>query len=173
MNAASETSKHREKLLPFIAPCNVIDIGYGGDPVVPWAIACDMAAGSYTRVGAAPQQLGFDCRTLPFRDATLDTIYSSHLLEDFSYEEQIHILREWLRCLRTTGTLILLQPDQPRYLRHCRATGQPINLGHIEPDYSLATFKSRVWGSVRGNTILKEARDLEPDYSWMFVAEKL
>lgn len=168
----SETSKHRERLLPFLPVTNLLDIGYGGDPVTPWAISCDMPGGSYTSVGNAPQQLGFDCRSLPFKSGSLDGIFSSHLIEDFTYAGQVEILAEWKRCLRSGGVLVLLQPDQARYEKHCANTGQPLNLGHKEPDYSLATFKSRVWSQVRGDTALIECGDL-PDYSWFFVAKKL
>jgi predicted SAM-dependent methyltransferase len=172
MNNQSETSKHRQLFLPHLPACDLLDIGYGGDPVTPWAIGCDMAAGSYTNVGEAPQQLGFDCRKLPFKDGTLQGIFSSHLIEDFVYAEQANILKEWFRCLRKGGVLALLQPDQKRFEAHCAATGQPLNLGHKEKDYSLATFRNRVWHSVRmvGAAPI-EARDLD-DYSWMFVAKK-
>ena len=168
----SETSKHRHLFLPHLPPCNLLDIGYGGDPVAPWAVGCDMAQGSYTHVGAAPQQLGFDCRTLPFKDGTLQGIYSSHVIEDFSYEDQVKILQEWFRCLRRGGVVALLQPDQKRFEAHCAATGQSLNEAHKERDYSLATFKSRVWNHIRAGMALVEARDLD-DYSWMFVAKKI
>lgn len=171
MNRLSETAKHRDKLLSYLPTTNLLDIGYGGDPVAPWAVCCDMAEGSYTNVGVVPQQLGFDCRHLPFKDETLDGIFSSHLIEDFTYAEQVKILVEWKRCLRSGGVLVLLQPDQVRFEAHCASTGQPLNLGHKESDYSLSSFKSRVWSQVRGDMALIECRDL-PDYSWFFVGRK-
>jgi len=168
----SETSKHRELFLPYIPSCNVLDIGYGGDPVVPWAVCCDMSDGSYTNVGDVPMQLGFDCRSLPFKDGVLEGIFSSHLIEDFTYTEQVQILKEWIRCIRPGGVIALLQPDQQRFEAHCAATGQGLNLGHKEPEYSLATFKNIVWNRIRGGMTRLKAQDLE-DYSWMFVMGKL
>jgi ubiquinone/menaquinone biosynthesis C-methylase UbiE len=130
-----------------------------------------MEGGSYTNVGDAPQQLGFDCRHLPFKDGTLDAVYSAHLIEDFTYTEQISILKEWKRCLRSGGTVLLLQPDQQRFEAHCATTGQSLNLAHKESSMSLATFKDRVWSQIRGDMALIECGDL-PDYSWFFVGRK-
>jgi SAM-dependent methyltransferase len=168
----SETSKHRELFLPYIPKCNVLDIGFGGDPIVPWAVACDMAQGSYTHVGDTPQQLGFDCRSLPFKDGTLDCLYQSHVIEDFSYADQVKILLEWKRCLRSGGVICLLLPDQKRFEDHCAATGQPTNEAHVEKDMSLTTFKSRVWPQVRGDMAWVEGRDLD-DYSFMAVIRRI
>lgn len=168
----SETAKHREKFLPFIPAIDVLDLGFGGEPIVPWAVCCDLPGGSYGAVGTAPQHLGVDCRHLPFKDGTLNSVYSSHLLEDFIYSEQVEILTEWKRCLRSKGIIALLQPDQQRFEAHCAATGQGLNLNHKEADYSLATFKSRVWNQIRGDMALVKACDLD-DYSWMFVMQKL
>ena len=168
----SETSKHREKFLPYLPTTNLLDIGYGGDPVTPWAVCCDMAGGSYTNVGDAPQQLGFDCRHLPFKDGTLSFCFASHVTEDFFYEEQVAIYKEWKRCLKSGGMIGLLMPDQKRFEAHCAATGQGLNLAHKEPDMSLATFKARVWPQIRGDMAWIVGKDLE-DYSFMVVVKKL
>lgn len=157
--------------MPFLPKRNLLDIGYGGDPVTPWAVCCDMAGGSYTNVGSAPQQLGFDCRDLPFKNETLDGIFSSHVIEDFTYAEQAQILREWIRVLARGGVIVLLQPDQKRFEAHCRATGQGLNLAHKEPDYSLATFREKVWPRVWGGMVMVECGDLE-DYSFYVVMRK-
>lgn len=168
----SETSKHRGVFLPFLPATDLLDIGFGGGKIVPWAVACDMAQGAYTKVGDDPQQLGFDCHTLPFKDGTLNGIFSSHLIEDFVYSEQVKILTEWKRCLRVGGVLALLQPDQQRFEAHCAATGQSINSNHKESDYSLRTFRSIVWPAIRSGMALLECGDLS-DYSWYFVAKKI
>ena len=46
-----------------------------------------------------------DARMLPFRDEAFDHIYSSHLLEHFSHREVKNVLVEWVRVLKTGGTL--------------------------------------------------------------------
>ena len=50
-----------------------------------------------------------DARALPFEDATIDELYSSHLLEHFGYEEPI--LEEWHRVLRPEGKITIVVPD--------------------------------------------------------------
>lgn len=172
MTHKSETSKHRELFLPYLPPCNLVDVGFGGDKIVPWAIGLEKTAGVMAHVGEQPVQLDFDCRSLPFKDGTMDAFYSAHVLEDLPYSGQAAALYEWKRCLRRGGVIALLLPDQQRYLAHCHATGQDINLAHVEQDMSLASFKSKVWPSIRGDMVLVEAHDLG-DYSWMFVAKKL
>jgi predicted SAM-dependent methyltransferase len=165
----SETSKHRDWFLPHTQGYG-IDLGYGGDPLVPHAICFDMPQ-PYTSVGSAPQHLGGDARRLPFKNNTLDWVYSSHLIEDFTYSDQIAMVQEWLRVLKRGGRLLILAPDQQRFLAHCAATGQSINANHKEADYSLKTFKRRVLktGNIRAKVLAEQ--DFA-DYSWAIVLEK-
>ena len=172
MSYTSETEKHREKFIAHLPPSNLLDIGCGGAPIVPWAVACDWTAGCVANAGDAPIQLDFDCRKMPFKDGTISFCYASHVLEDFSYRDQVAVLSEWKRCLVRGGGIGLLLPDQQRYLAHCRATGQDINLAHKESDMSLATFRSRVWPQIAGDMSWVEGRDLE-DYSFYVILKKL
>lgn len=165
----SETAKHRQWFLPHTQGYG-IDLGYGGDPLVPHAICFDMPQ-PYTSVGSAPQHLGGDARKLPFKNATLDWVYASHLIEDFTYADQIAVVKEWLRVLKPGGRLLILAPDQQRFEAHCAATGQGLNAAHKEADYSLKTFKKRVLktGNIRARVVAEE--DFA-DYSWAIVLEK-
>ena len=52
-----------------------------------------------------------DARMLPFRDEAFDYIYSSHLLEHFSHREVKNVLVEWVRVLKTGGTIEIRCPD--------------------------------------------------------------
>jgi predicted SAM-dependent methyltransferase len=53
-----------------------------------------------------------DIRTLPmFADGEVDLIYACHVLEYFDRVDVIEVLREWLRVLKTEGTLRLAVPD--------------------------------------------------------------
>lgn len=142
----SETAKARPRLSEFCTGSG-LDIGFGGDPIVPWAITMDMEK-PYTQVGSKPQQLYGDCRVLPFLSGSLDFIYSSHLIEDFYWDEIRLILKEWIRVLKPSGRLVLYQPDQQVYLEHCRRTGQGINLAHKEQDFSLSAFKRRILSAI-------------------------
>jgi predicted SAM-dependent methyltransferase len=136
----SETSRYRATLGPFCIG-NGIDIGFGGDPITPTALRMDLPS-PYTAVGKLPVQFAGDCRNLYwFADGALDYVYSSHVLEDFPEHETMSILREWTRVLRPGGRLVLLLPDQQRYLAYCRRAGQIGRDGTIgNPHHSIDHF---------------------------------
>lgn len=132
----SETSKHRDTLLPFCRGYG-LDIGFGGDPVSVNAIRLDFPE-PYAQTGSAAVQLGGDCRHLFwFQDDVLDFVYSSHVLEDFAESETLPIITEWARVLRPGGHLVLLLPDQQRYLRHCERENARYNEHHSIDHFSL------------------------------------
>jgi len=143
----SETSKARPRLMEFCTGTG-LDIGFGGDPIAPWAITMDQER-PYTQVGKHPQQIFSDCRSLPFKDNTLDFIYSSHLLEDFWWDEVRAIVKEWTKALKPNGRLVTYCPDQKTYLDHCHRTGQGINLAHKEGNFGLSAFKERGLSAIR------------------------
>lgn len=135
----SETSKARAQLSNF---CNGygLDIGFGGDKIVPHAIALDLNR-PYTKVGFDPVQLGGDCRNLRwFTDECLDFVYSSHLLEDF--KDTVPILKEWVRVLKCCGYLILLLPDEMLYREHCRKIGEKPNEHHTIDNFNANYIKN-------------------------------
>jgi len=165
----SETSRCRERVKKYCQG-HGLDIGYGGDPIVPTAITVDLPT-PYTKVGEAPLNLGGDARNLYwFRDDCLDYVFSSHLLEDFEPKETKKILREWLRVLKPGGFLVLYLPDEQRYRSHCRKTGQPYNENHKIDNFSLDYMKS----------VIRDFSDIEvihenpccEDYSFEIVLKK-
>ena len=148
-----------------------LDIGYGGDCICENAWSFDQPV-PYTSVGNDRQMLKGDCRNLSFVcDGALDFVYSSHLIEDFYYADQIMIIREWGRCLTLGGVLILNAPDQRRFLAHCAATGQGTNENHKEADYSLRTFIDRVLVFSGDWEIIYQDGNVKA-YSWYLVARK-
>ena len=170
---SSETSRVRD-LLSGYCKGDGVDVGFGGDPIVPWAICFDMLV-PYTKVGDLFQHLHGDARSLPFKERTLDWVYSSHLIDDFIYSEQVNIVKEWLRVLKSGGLLILCAPNQPRYAECCRKAGQTgdtINQAHKEADYSLGTFKDKVLTHIHGVSVVKEWDDVA-GYSWCIVVSRL
>jgi len=164
----SETAKCRKRLKRFIKGYG-IDIGYGGDPIVEWAITVDLPT-PYTKVGTHPLNLGGDARDLYwFRDEVLDFVYSSHLLEDF--ENTKEVLTEWLRVLKVGGHLILYCPVEQVYREHCRKTGQPYNYAHKIENFDLNYVKNIL--EQIGVTEIIHAKPLVDDYSFELVARKI
>lgn len=134
----SETSKCRNSLAQFCQG-DGMDIGYGGDPIVPHAICMDLPQG-YAHYEDHIQHLHGDARDLRwFRSESLDWIYSSHVLEDF--ENTKVVLDEWLRVVKPGGNLILYLPDEQTYRAYCHSQGRPPNIHHIHEDFRLDTIK--------------------------------
>lgn len=164
----SETAKCRERLAPFCRGYGV-DLGFGGDPITERAIRVDLPV-PYTKVGSNKSvQLGGDCTQLRwFQDASLDFVYSSHLLEDF--QDTKSVLREWLRVLAPGGHLVLFCPDEQLFRAHCARTGQNYNPHHVHEDFSLRKVKSML--AELGGTAIVHERDRVHIYSWEFVCRK-
>jgi predicted SAM-dependent methyltransferase len=136
----SETSVCRERLKKFCFG-DGLDLGFGGDPIIPSAITVDMNI-PYAEVGCSPQHLHGDARNLCwFKDGVLDYVYSSHLLEDFPEGETGLVLTEWMRVIKPGGFLILYCPDEQKYREHCRLTGQGYNEAHKVSRFSLDYVK--------------------------------
>lgn len=138
-----ETSKARGRLAKYCIG-NGIDLGYGGDPITPHAIAMDrlIEVRGVKSDEDHPQNLSGDARNLYwFNDEVLDFVYSSHLLEDFPAEEISKILFEWFRVIKPGGYLVLYGPDEPTYSKHCELTGQEHNQAHKSADFGLEFVK--------------------------------
>lgn len=165
----SETAAAREMLEPFCQGFG-IDMGFGGSAITPTALTLDLPQ-PYANSEKHKQILQGHCKNLSFFcDEVFDYVYSSHLLEDFTYPQIKIILKEWRRTLKTNGYLVTNCPDQQRFLKHCQTTGQSLNLAHKEPDFSLDTFKLVAYSVGDWNDIFW----LDPagPYSWYLVLQK-
>ncbi len=168
----SETSTARHILAKYCEGKGM-DCGYGGDLIAPHAWAFDLAPGPYTNVGNDRQQLRGDCRRFPFLcDGALDFIHSSHLLEDFTYADLVPIMKEWRRVLKVGGVIVTNCPSQQKFLAHCAATGQGVNLAHKEASFSLDTFTVNVLSKTGPwETVFEEPA--HGPYSWLQVIRKI
>lgn len=170
----SETSKYRHLTVPHCRG-NGVDIGCGGDPVVPSSIRFDLPPAEYAKYhsGNPPEfdiHYGGDATSLPFKDGTLDYVYSSHLLEDFADWEPI--VREWLRVIKPGGRLVILIPDKELWAEALRR-GQPPNCAHRHEGTvgELTDLIHRLGGA----RALEERRTecFPGDYSILFIAQRL
>jgi len=173
----SETSKCRHRLAPYCQGQG-LDIGYGGDPIVPWAVTVDLPFEQQYinfHINNRPSQNLFcGCKDLPFKDNTLEFVFSSHLIEDFNWNEILDILKEWKRILKVNGRIILYQPDQQEYLRYCRKHNTPVNTHHKEADFSLIQFKNKITPYLNVEIIHEFDESTEGNgYSWGIVLNKV
>lgn len=169
---SSETSKARPRLSKFCQG-NGLDLGYGGDPIVPSAITVDLPI-AYTKVGGYPQNLAGDARKLYwFRDNVLDYVYASHLLEDFPAAETPRVLREWLRVIKVGGVLVLYGPDQQAYLARCRRLGRTPNAAHKNEKFGLEYLKKVLEQDFPGRYSILHEIGLVDEYCFDLVVRKL
>lgn len=174
MKLLSETAKQRHLTWPYVQG-NGVDVGSGGDPVVPWAISLDIPSEDYQRYtgGLMPDyNINFrgDALLLPFKDGVLDFCYSSHVLEDF--RNWGPYLKEWTRVIKTTGFLVILVPDKERFAERVRLGLNFPNCAHkheakvgelstYAPNLGLQVIEDRFCDSFPG------------DYNILFVARKV
>ena len=167
----SEADLCRDLVAPFTHGIG-LDVGFGGSSLAPGAITLDLAEPYAPPLGTDRQILRGDARDLSmFCDESLDWIGQSHLLEDWSFADQVRIVTEWRRVLVPGGFLICNNPDQQRYLNHCARTGTGPNLNHVEPTFGLITFSERVLRLTAPWNYLKIVRESGP-YSWVLVVQK-
>jgi len=137
----SETSKCRERLSKYCQG-DGMDIGYGGDPILPNSICMDLPD-PYAKYESHPQHLHGDAQSLYwFSDNCLDYVYSSHVLEDFV--DTGKVLREWVRILKPGGHLVLFLPDEQTYRKFCYSRGKKPNSHHIHDNFSIEYLKNSI-----------------------------
>lgn len=170
----SETAKYRHLTVEHCNG-NGVDIGSGGDPVVPWAINFDLPRDAFAKYHSEHDprhviQFGGDAKSLPFKDGVLDFVYSSHLLEDFLDWDPV--LREWMRVLKPGGRLVILVPDKKLWA-DALARGQPPNCAHTHESFpgEISQYVSRLGRMPVIRDSLTNC--FEGDYSILFVGIKL
>ena len=63
---------------------------------------------------------------LPFADASVDFIYSSHTFEHFTYTQSLALSKECFRVLKREGILRIVVPDLDRLVRDYLADSAPL-----------------------------------------------
>lgn len=133
---SKETSVVRSIVLPLIpAKCHGIDIGFGGDKIREDFIGCDLPRpyGEY-----CGYHIDLPCdvtKGIPAKNDTFDVVYSSHLIEDF--EDTCSVLKEFFRICKPKGKIILVFPDQAKYVESCAKNGTEPNKAHKIPDMGI------------------------------------
>ena len=155
-----ETPKYRDITVPY---CNGsgLDLGSGGEPVVPWAFQVD----KWRHPGV---HYVWDVTNLLFQPGTFDFVYASHVLEDF--ENWKDVFDYWVTLVKPGGHLIILVPDRERF-RAAVEAGQPDNLDHRH-EFELGELSAVA--SDNGLKVLQESHgQTSPnDYTIIFIAQK-
>lgn len=178
----SETAKYRIQTTKYCydatgTPVTVLDVASQGDPVVPWAWQLDLPPSEFRHYsnGQEPKgiQLAGFAHKLPVADATLDVVYSSHLIEDFSREEWLKVFREWHRVLRPLGRMVILVPEVTRWRYAIEVLGQCPNCSHHAPEPHVGEI-SHYATPIGFRTIEDRLTEAYPhDYTIIYVGEKV
>jgi SAM-dependent methyltransferase len=168
----SETGKYRHLTAHYCVGCGV-DVASQGDPVVPWAINFELPEAEFAYYNSnhkprGPIQLSGHADKLPFNDSSLDFVYSSHLLEDFT--DWTPVLREWVRVLKPGGHLVILIPDRERWLAALERGQNPNDFHRHEGKAGELSTYAELLGLDVIEDRLTEC--FEGDYSILFAAHK-
>lgn len=174
MRFNSESIKVLPIILPYISRYNFIEVASGGWQTVPWALTVELPEPRYSEYtgGRQPEVEPVwraDCHELPFKDNVADGIMQSHLLEDFTKDEWVPLMREWMRVLKPGGVFISLTPDRHRW-QDALARGQTPNCSHRhEPIFGEV---SEVGRSIGFELVVEKFCLPYPEYSVLTVFRK-
>ena len=118
----SRRSAARARRLAAERPCLKLEYGAGPKRGAGEWVTLDLCKGA---------DLCWDIsRGLPFPDASLDAVYSSHTHEHFDTWENQALLRECFRVLKPGGTFYAVVPDASIYIR-AYVSGEGIDLDRL------------------------------------------
>jgi SAM-dependent methyltransferase len=133
-----------------------IDVGYRGAfedaiPILPHAIGVDL------------DYPGYDGKKLPFADESVDTVYSSHMLEHVA--DFRATICDWHRVIRSGGFIVCVVPHQFLYEKR-RSLPSLWNADH-KRFYTPASLLGEFEASLRPNTYrVRHLRDNDENYTY-------
>jgi SAM-dependent methyltransferase len=133
-----------------------IDVGYRGAfedavPILPRAIGVDL------------DYPGYDGKKLPFPDESIDTVYSSHMLEHVA--DFRTTIRDWHRVVRSRGFIVCVVPHQFLYEKK-RSLPSSWNADH-KRFYTPASLLGEFEASLQPNTYrVRHLRDSDENYTY-------
>lgn len=163
----NEAGKIRFEVVPYTRG-KVLDLGCGIWRQFPHWISVDQGECMTLEGVAIKPDLVADCANLDMiEDASVDAIFSSHLLEHI--EDTGAALADWWRCIKVGGYLVLYLPHADLYPR----MGEPgSNPDHkIDMDNDMVIEFMKLIGS--WDLKVNEVRDQGNEYSFLQVYEKL
>lgn len=165
-----ESAKVRFEVVPYMRGL-VLDLGCGDSKV--WSKAVGVDNGKDTRLFGTPikPDLAVDtCERLPFADASVDTVYSSHLLEHI--EDYRAALAEWWRVVKPGGYLVLYLPHRDLYPRIGQPGANPDHKHDFAPEDITAAMREVIDAGHGWDLLRDEVRSQEFEYSFLQVYRK-
>ncbi|MFK7941812.1 MAG: methyltransferase domain-containing protein [Paracoccaceae bacterium] len=108
----NEAGKIAHRIVPYTRGEGA-DIGCGPHKAFPHMIGVDNCKDTELFNIHIKPDIDCDVRELPFKDESLDFIFSSHTLEHI--EDAGAALEEWMRCIKPGGHLVLYLPHKNYY----------------------------------------------------------
>lgn len=145
-----------------------LDVGCGQRKVWPHVIGVDDAS-TFGPLTQADVYSKADDLSI-FSPASLDFVFSSHMLEDYTYEDAGRVLAEWSRVVKTGGYLILYVPSANLYPHVGEPGANPRHKWDIYPGDLSMLLSSH---TECGWTLLEdEERSDGNEYSHYYVVQK-
>ncbi|MEN6373912.1 MAG: glycosyltransferase family 9 protein [Smithella sp.] len=175
-----ETSKFHNIILECISnykgsidPGNILDVGCGMDQLLPNCDTFDMDK-PYTSIDPIELTYRGDAETITkYVNKKYDILYSSHLLEDF--ENTTTVLNEWKKIIKDDGIMVLLLPDQQRYVQKCKIFHEKPNEHHKIDDFGLGYMKEQCklagLGVIRGMELFSRNDPKDLEYNFLIVSK--
>ena len=174
MTWTKETSCGQEarKIIPFVVPYTRgqgLDLGCGDSKVLPHLMGMDNG-GIYGPKGV---DITGDIRDLSmFADRSLNTVFSSHALEDL--EDTEAALTEWWRVLAENGCLTLYLPHKELYPNIGQPGANPNHKHDFMPEDILGFMRAVAKKAGTGCQVLEdETRGADEEYSFLQVFQKV
>lgn len=147
----------------------VLDLGCGPKKVFPHVIGVDNCADTALfGIPMKPDVQVADCADLTeaVNDASVDAVFSSHLLEHIA--DYRAALRDWWRCLKPGGFLVLYLPHKDLYPRIGQPGANPDHKHDFEPlDIQQAMASIGSW-----ELLVEQVRSKGLEYSFLQVFRK-
>lgn len=173
-SAPSESFKYAHIVAPFLGGCG-LDVGSQGWPVVPWAISYDLPIEQFVSYCGGAESKGTIhlrgfAEKLPFKDAALDFVYSSHLIEDYAFHEWQKLIGEWARCMKTGGNIVVVCPERDLWRKYLASGGIPNH--HHQHEGKIGDFAA-VASALKLHLVAESLTNVYPeDYSMYAVMRK-
>lgn len=162
-----ESAKVRFEVVHYMRGL-VLDLGSGDTKVWPGVVGIDSGKDAILfGTQMKPDMVVPTCEKLPFADASVDTVYSSHLLEHIvDYKAA---LAEWWRVIKPGGYLVLYLPHRDLYPRIGQPGGNPDHKHDFAPEDIVDAARALPGG---WDLLRDEVRAKDYEYSFLQVYRK-